>query len=296
MFVDLTTIAIIVLALLGASILVILLLDRARIYDHIARSAVQLAIALATVFVAYTIYEAQVAQRKAEELEKERRIVLSFLRSTIFEIQSGFFSPQTTYLIRSPEVACHQDLAGCQQNNFQRKPGANAFKNLLTPSALTDLNPITTFNRGEVWQIMRLAPQIKESYFTQILEVMRKADSDASFFREDLKLLSTKASEFKSYDDEAASFEFAKVVAHQSQAIAGMNLAICSLNNLHSDLSAKEEKKLYVTQKYGPDNLSYDAAALSCAPYSDDFDHFKKAWKASTEREFKEPEPKPKRN
>ncbi|WP_425989917.1 hypothetical protein [Afipia sp. DC4300-2b1] len=271
-----TIVVCLALLLLGVSGYVIWRFDPTRLYDHLARTMVQMAIAVATVFVAFTIFDKQLHQRNTEEQQREHLIVSSYLRSKILEAQTNYTSKGSP-LIGAVDIKCDINLDSCVNDPAQLDETASAMTRWVQPQHWDTIDQALVADKAEVWQLMRSAPLVELKYFNRIIAAIEMLENEARPLRWTLKRWQAAGSKELARARRADLIvDYVSLVQQQSRGILATVRTVCIFN----DLLKQIEK--------GVATSNYDDKNASCSPESTPFDDFFQEWQSGRERTFKE--------
>jgi hypothetical protein len=277
MFTTALFIVVVAISLFAISLFVVWRFDTARIYDHIARSLVQMAIAIATVFVAFAILDKQLEQRDREEKQKEQLIVSSFMHSKILEAQSIYISKRADVLIKSTLIKCDRKMEACKVRDPKRRyEAAEELKRLIfrDPNAL-DLT--LAVNRAEVWQLIRSAPLVDKSYFHGLLSVFDTLEERTSSFHRVLRTWDKFRSEFETIPIDTKIELYEQLVLAQSVAILSTLRAVCHIEDVLLVLETGKQE-------------GYDPMNVDCSSAKDSaLGEFLRNWKSSQDENVETP-------
>jgi type II secretory pathway pseudopilin PulG len=259
---------------LALSVTIVLLFDRPRIWDHLARSLVQIAIAIATVVVAISLFQKQLAERDEQNVVQQNQLVSAYLRSAILQ-QLANYKKKSPVMLEERLSKCDVAIAPCEQNPERqyfsmqsRLENFDSFPSLHYFSIVID--------RNEIWRLMRSSPLVVEEILTRLSSYVDSYEAGATTIRLDMGVIQRK------YRDSKAKYDgylpanlmedyLEEIAITQAKDVNVSILFVCRMSNLMVQL--KEQRPL---------NSPGDSTdqSLSCPPYTDDFNRFFAATKA----------------
>jgi len=267
------TLIFLILALFLLSVFLLWKFDRSRLWDHFARTLVQVAVATATVAVAITIFEKQLSERDAQTLQQQRWVISSYLRSKIMEATADYRKKST--LIESRLYECDDSIQDCtvypERIVYGLREKLAGYEQ--SPSQL-DFSINT--NRNDVWQILRSSPLIKEDIFNKLLALLDQYDRDWSLAHVSIVFtLADYRREKQSYEQglvPAGSLQSydTKFEELQAREVEAALKAICKMSDLINELNGGQSR---------PAQAITDNSEI-CPPFSDAFARFFDALKA----------------
>jgi hypothetical protein len=257
------------LACLGGSIVVIRAYDRQKLWDHLARSLVQIGIATLTVLVAFLLFKAQLTEQDNRLRLQQARSAAATLRSIIVTV--GEVPKDATLLFTSVSsldcaVQARCDAHDKDLNSTQKEELAFIYNN---PQSLL-LGHIKV--RDEILQLIKgnyvfadrlvdLSLYASEQYERGFRDVSTKVDE----LRDKLRSAQNNAPNGElSTQDMAILFEkFAREQARSAQIAVTL---ICRLNRINEILLALKEPEAPNPTRYPPIEIG-----VTCPPYDESF-------------------------
>lgn len=161
------TVIVVVVLLLVASIGTIRIWDSPRTADHVARTLVQTAIAIATVTGAIILFEKQLGERDAQALQQQKWVASSFLRSNILQLVAR---SRQAALMSGRMAKCEPDQP-CKMTPEEIVLTLREDLDNLNDESQKDLYFALPIDRKEYWQMVRNAgPLIPDDFFDNLME------------------------------------------------------------------------------------------------------------------------------
>ncbi|MBR1208756.1 MULTISPECIES: hypothetical protein [unclassified Bradyrhizobium] len=266
-----------ILLLLGTSVAVIAFKDPNKLWDHLARSLVQMGIAIASVFVAIELFQTQLQERDTQALQQQKLVVISFLQSKLLEVELAYRSKYDQFLLNADFIRCDKALKGC---DFDRDRNIESREQLQLSRDLKNSDYSPPLKQMEVWTLMRSAPLIDQSYFKQLASAFGVAESSAAVMQRKLfEIEHPKPPPKSEFARAMASWlggfdaDYAMLALAQAEEIQSTLRAVCVMSQVMTNLDVAPR--------------AVDDRSISCPPHSDAYWNFLASLEASSRRQLR---------
>jgi hypothetical protein len=268
-FRTIATTLIIVILFFGLSFYLIWRFDPGRIWDHFARSLVQGALAISTVLVAIVIFQQQLEQHDAQNLQQQQLAVAAQMRSSILQLANRaklvdaydppFWCDVSTRVCRSYAIFGEHEIAARVREHLDGLVDDN--------SRLVRFHFALPVDQGEYWQLVRANPLVSEKFFEGYLENLDNYSSDVKADHESmLEILNEYKKEKTNHDADLVpretllsyAAELARLQVSEGHSVTAF---VCYLLDRTKELQSKPHKA-----------LGFDKENTLCPPHSETFE------------------------
>ncbi|MGJ5180853.1 hypothetical protein ACQR16_22810 [Bradyrhizobium oligotrophicum] len=225
----------ITLILLASSIAIIARNDPNKLWDHLARSLVQIGIAIATVSVAITLFEKQISERDLQSASQQKLLAASFLQAHIRQLIARSKFP----------VGMAFEYWDCPEKSecTPREADEESIKLKLdraieSPDTLLYSKEI---DKKDLWQLVRASPLLPDQFFDHLLENLDDFELDDDLAEAFISVVLQEYSAERSKSSEGVSSDainkyVAQLVKLQAREARAVSQLICYLSDRVSEL------------------------------------------------------------